>query len=83
MPWYRSLNANTSVKFVNTSMHGVSDPFATRAFEVFGLPPFVPVKEQQAPDPDFPTVRFPNPEEKGTRTGIQASISHTKGWYFS
>ncbi|EPT05929.1 hypothetical protein FOMPIDRAFT_1033960 [Fomitopsis schrenkii] len=61
----QSLNANTSVKFVNTSMHGVSDPFATRAFEVFGLPPFVPVKEQQAPDPDFPTVRFPNPEEKG------------------
>ncbi|KZT69052.1 hypothetical protein DAEQUDRAFT_811725 [Daedalea quercina L-15889] len=61
----KSLNASTPVKFVNTSMHGVSDPFASRAFAIFGLPAFVPVKEQQQPDPDFPTVKFPNPEEKG------------------
>ncbi|KAH9842866.1 uncharacterized protein C8Q71DRAFT_877343 [Rhodofomes roseus] len=61
----KSLNGSTPVKFVNTSMHGVSHPFATRAFEVFGLPAFVPVEEQRLPDPDFPTVRFPNPEEKG------------------
>lgn len=53
------------VKFVNTSMHGVSNPFVTRGFELFGLPPFVAVEEQRDPDPDFPTVPFPNPEEKG------------------
>jgi len=47
-------------------MHGVSDPFAARAFEIFGFPPFIPVKEQQRPDPEFSTVQFPNPEEKGT-----------------
>ena len=52
-------------KFVNTSMHGVSYPFATKAFEVFGLPAFMSVPEQQNPDPDFRTVKFPNPEEKG------------------
>ena len=46
-------------------MHGVSNPFVTRAFAMFGLPPFIAVKVQQMPDPDFPTVRFPNPEEKG------------------
>lgn len=62
---YRSLNAESMVKFVNTSMHGVSNPFVTRGFELFGLPPFVAVEEQRDPDPDFPTVPFPNPEEKG------------------
>jgi len=46
-------------------MHGVSDSFAKQAFTTFGFPPYVPVIEQQFPDPEFPTVRFPNPEEKG------------------
>lgn len=44
-------------------MHGVGTPYAKRSFEVFGLKPFIPVKEQVEPDPDFPTVAFPNPEE--------------------
>ena len=46
-------------------MHGVSHPFVTRAFEILNFPPFTPVAEQQDPDPEFPTVRYPNPEEKG------------------
>lgn len=46
-------------------MHGVGHPFAVKAFELFGFPAFFPVKEQQVPDPEFPTVKFPNPEEKG------------------
>ncbi|KAF7359446.1 hypothetical protein MSAN_01287300 [Mycena sanguinolenta] len=61
----RVLNGQSRVKFVNTSMHGVSDVFVSRAFESFGFPPYIPVVEQQQPDPDFPTVAFPNPEEKG------------------
>ncbi|KAF5358442.1 hypothetical protein D9756_001763 [Leucocoprinus leucothites] len=61
----RRLNETTPVRFVNTSMHGVSDSHLRRAFETFGFAPYIPVKEQQKPDPDFPTVRFPNPEEKG------------------
>ncbi|EKM82875.1 hypothetical protein AGABI1DRAFT_68903 [Agaricus bisporus var. burnettii JB137-S8] len=63
----KRLNESTSTafKFVNTSMHGVSDSYVKRAFEGFGFAPFIPVKEQQQPNPDFPTVRFPNPEEKG------------------
>lgn len=47
-------------------MHGVGHAFAERAFAAFGLPPFAAVQRQQVPDPDFPTVKFPNPEEKGT-----------------
>ena len=54
-----------SVAFVNTSLHGVGDAFASKAFEVAGIPPYTPVKEQQHPDPAFPTVKYPNPEEKG------------------
>lgn len=46
-------------------MHGVSDSFVKQAFSNFGLAPYIPVLEQQVPDPDFPTVKFPNPEEKG------------------
>ncbi|KAJ7702443.1 hypothetical protein B0H17DRAFT_1044354 [Mycena rosella] len=61
----RSLNSELKVTFVNTSLHGVSNSFVSRAFESFGFPPFIPVAEQQQPDPDFPTVVFPNPEEKG------------------
>lgn len=63
---YRSLNSPTPrLKFVNTSMHGVSDAYVSQAFRTAGLPPFVPVESQRLPDPEFPTVRFPNPEEKG------------------
>ncbi|KAI7898662.1 uncharacterized protein BX663DRAFT_524309 [Cokeromyces recurvatus] len=62
-------NEATNVKFVYTAMHGVGAPFAKRAFESFGLPAFTPVEAQILPDPDFPTVAFPNPEEgKGALT---------------
>jgi phosphoglucomutase len=60
---YKSDNQATPLKFVYTAMHGVGTPFAKRAFACFGLPDFIPVEEQVLPDPDFPTVAFPNPEE--------------------
>ena len=46
-------------------MHGVSDSAMIKAFELFGFPQYIPVVAQQQPDPEFPTVKFPNPEEKG------------------
>ncbi|KAJ3553346.1 hypothetical protein NM688_g3665 [Phlebia brevispora] len=61
----RALNSTTPLRFVNTSMHGVSHAFMTEAFKLFDFPLFTPVQEQQTPDPEFPTVKFPNPEEKG------------------
>lgn len=48
-----------------TAMHGVGHPWAVRLFKTFGLNPFLAVPEQKEADPDFPTVPFPNPEEKG------------------
>jgi phosphomannomutase len=51
------------VKITYTAMHGVGHIWASEAFKHFGLPPYVETKQQLHPDPDFPTVKFPNPEE--------------------
>ncbi|KXN90461.1 Phosphoglucomutase-2, partial [Leucoagaricus sp. SymC.cos] len=61
----REAKERAPLRFVNTSMHGVSDSYIKRAFQSFGFAPYVPTTEQQQPDPEFPTVWFPNPEEKG------------------
>ncbi|XP_002735052.2 phosphopentomutase-like, partial [Saccoglossus kowalevskii] len=60
---HRSGNEKSCVKFTYTAMHGVGTLAAATAFQAFGFQPFVPVKDQVEPDPDFPTVKFPNPEE--------------------
>lgn len=53
-------------KFVYTAMHGVGYEFVEKLLK--GVTPnenFVKVEGQCSPDPDFPTVKFPNPEENG------------------
>ena len=59
----RPANAAADLRIVYTAMHGVGAPFAARAFAAFGHKPFVPVPAQNDPDPTFPTVAYPNPEE--------------------
>ena len=62
-------SAGGSRRVVYTAMHGVGYPWIKAAFQAFGLPPVVPVPEQVDPDPAFPTVYLPNPEEgKGALT---------------
>ncbi|KAH6918817.1 phosphoglucomutase 1, partial [Coprinopsis sp. MPI-PUGE-AT-0042] len=77
----KSLSPPPSVTFVNTSMHGVSDPFVSRAFEALGYTPYRPVQEQQFPDPEFTTVRFPNPEEKGKADLAMATANRESSSY--
>jgi len=54
------------LRFVYTPLHGVAGRVALRAFEQAGFPAPDVVAAQFEPDPEFPTVSFPNPEEPGT-----------------
>lgn len=61
----RPSEGDRSLSIVYTPMHGVGDKLTRLAFDQAGFTNVVSVPEQQRPDAAFPTVEFPNPEEKG------------------
>ncbi len=54
------------LRFVYTPLHGVAGRLALRAFAQAGFSEPDVVEAQFEPDPEFPTVNYPNPEEPGT-----------------
>ena len=80
------LNKETTPRVVYTALHGVGGDYIDKVFSsLFGVDKVSKcvrhVDEQRRPDPEFPTVEFPNPEEgastlklameEATRQGIQ------------
>jgi phosphomannomutase len=68
-----------------TALHGVGGDLLAQVFERAGFTAPTSVGQQQDPDPDFPTVAFPNPEEPGAmdlvrelaaRTGADLAVAH-------
>ena len=56
---------DTAIPVVYTAMHGVGAGTFFDTVAVAGFPAVQGVPEQTKPDPAFPTVSFPNPEEDG------------------
>ena len=63
------------LRVVYSAMHGVGWEVAERVLTAAGAD-LRPVSEQQHPDPEFPTVAFPNPEEPGA---MDLTFAHAAG----
>lgn len=68
----RTLSVNSKVvaavadnfKIIYTPLHGAGNKLVRRILKESGFKHIYVVKEQELPDPDFSTVKYPNPEEK-------------------
>ena len=63
------------LRIVHTAMHGVGTEVLTKVFAAAGFEPVLEVAAQAAPDADFPTVAFPNPEEPGA-LNLALALAH-------
>ncbi|XP_055375651.1 glucose 1,6-bisphosphate synthase [Condylostylus longicornis] len=76
---YFNLNKNSKMKFIYTAMHGVGYPAIQEAFKHSQLNEPVAVIEQCSPDPEFPTVKFPNPEEGKECLVLSIALAEKEG----
>lgn len=60
--------ASRDLRIVYTPMHGVGGRLARAALQSAGFSDVIVVPEQAEPDGDFPTARFPNPEDPAVLT---------------
>ncbi|CAH2300000.1 phosphoglucomutase-2 [Pelobates cultripes] len=77
--FHRSINKDSKLKFVHTSVHGVGHEFVQSAFKAFSFSTPLAVPEQKDPDPEFPTVKYPNPEEGKGVLKLSFSLADKEG----
>ena len=65
------------LRIVYTPLHGVGGTTVAQVLETAGFDAPDIVEEQEHPDPDFPTVAFPNPEEPGAMDLAMALAERT------
>lgn len=63
------------VRIATTAMHGVGGSWLAGLLAAAGHADVHPVAAQERPDPDFPTVPFPNPEEPGATDALAARMA--------
>jgi phosphoglucomutase len=66
-----AISRQAGMKIVYTPLHGAGNKPVRRILSELGFHEVVVVPEQEMPDSAFPTVAFPNPEE---RTALQMAI---------
>jgi phosphomannomutase len=66
-----------NLKWAYTPMHGVGGHVIRQVAAQIGFPTAAVVAAQAQPDPDFPTVAFPNPEEPGAMDMVIALAQET------
>jgi len=66
-----------AVRVALTPLHGVGGEVAVETLRRAGFTDVHTVANQFRPDPDFPTVRFPNPEEPGATDQLLALATET------
>lgn len=62
------MSAQKNLKIVFSPIHGTGITLVPQALEKFGFQNLTLVQEQSTPDGNFPTVVYPNPEEKEALT---------------
>jgi phosphoglucomutase len=66
------ISLQNDLKIVYTSIHGTGITLVPETLRRFGFTNVIVVDEQAKPDGNFPTVHYPNPEEKATMSiGLQ------------
>ncbi|EUA62341.1 phosphoglucomutase/phosphomannomutase, alpha/beta/alpha domain I family protein [Mycobacteroides abscessus 1948] len=70
-----------NLRVVLTALHGVGGATAVATLNAAGITDIHLVDEQFQPNPDFPTVEFPNPEERGASDAVLAGPPRwTRPW---